>query len=313
MNFDLCSEAALVTGGTDGIGKEVARGLARAGLHVLVVGRDPDKGARAVKDIIHTTGNAAIQFLPADLSLTSEVNRLADVVAAHCPALHYLVHSAGIVRGRREVTAEGIESNFAVNYVSRFALTIRLLPQLRRAGRMGTAARIVIVGGAAQNGTIHFEDVNLTANFSTLRAVSQFCQANDMFTVEMASRLQTNENIPGVTITCLKIGAVKTNIRREFPLWMKLLVPLLIDPLLAQAREEVAETVLSLLRSPEFEGVTGALFLKIRKFRKIETNSRALGPDNRKRLWELSERLIGVAPSLAMADVGIPLYEGKRT
>jgi NAD(P)-dependent dehydrogenase (short-subunit alcohol dehydrogenase family) len=105
------------------------------------------------------------------------------------------------VRGRRDLTAEGIESNFAVNYISRFALTNRLIPLLDAAGRPGEAARVVIIGGAAQNGTIYFDDANLTSNFGTLRAVGQFCQANDVFTVEMARRLEAGNGAPKVTTT----------------------------------------------------------------------------------------------------------------
>ena len=197
---------ALVTGGTDGVGKEVARELARAGHRVVLVGRDASKGARVEREMRKTTGNTDIQFLQADLSLVREANRLADEIASRWPVLHYLVHSAGIVRGHRELTAEGVESNFATNYLSRFALTGRLLPLLEAAGHPGKTARIVIVSGAAQNGAIHFDAVNLTANFTTLRAVWQFCQANDVFTVELARRLAIDEGDPRVTITSLKLG-----------------------------------------------------------------------------------------------------------
>src|SRR5215470_13887930 len=88
---------ALVTGGTDGVGKEVARGLARAGHRVILVGRDAEKGARVEQEMRETTGNADVQFLQVDLSLVREANRLADDIAGRWPALHYLIHSAGVV------------------------------------------------------------------------------------------------------------------------------------------------------------------------------------------------------------------------
>src|SRR6266566_3606164 len=289
---------ALVTGGTDGVGKEVARGLARAGHRVVLVGREADKGARVEREMRETTDNADVQFLQADLSLVREANRLADEIASRWPVLHYLVHSAGVVRGRRELTAEGVESNFAINYLARFALTGRLLPLLEAASRLGEAARIVLVSGAAQNGAIHFDDVNLTANFTTLRAVWQFCQANDVFTVELARQLAV-DNDPRVTITSLKLGVVKTNIRREFPRWMQWLVPFVFDPLLAQTPQEVAETALRLLLAEDLEGVTGALFSKIRKLKQVVPTARTRDPEEARRLWELSERL--TAKGLALA------------
>jgi hypothetical protein len=117
-------------------------------------------------------------------------------------------------------------------------VTTGLLPLLEAAGQPGNAARIVIIGGAAQNGRIYFDDVNLTPNFATLRAVAQFCQANDVFTVELARRLAATGDSK-VNITSLKVGVVSTNIRREFPWWMRLLVPVL-DPFLSQTPQEAA-------------------------------------------------------------------------
>jgi NAD(P)-dependent dehydrogenase (short-subunit alcohol dehydrogenase family) len=284
-------KSAVVTGGTDGIGKEIARGLAAQGLRVAIVGRDLAKGARAKEDIHLSTGNSNVEFLKADLALVHDSIRLAGELAQRFGALHYLVHSAGIVRSRRELTTEGIESNFATNYLNRFVLTRRLLSNLATAGKRDEAARIVVISGAAQRGKIYFKDVNMTSNFATLRAVLQFCHANDVFTTEFARRLDAAGLAQRVTVTCLKIGVVKTNIRREFPWWMKSLVPLLLDPLLAQSREEAAGAALGLLLAPEFEGLSGALFSKIRKFKRVRPTARVLTPDEGRRLWELSERL----------------------
>lgn len=291
---DATGRIALVTGGTDGIGKDIARGLASLGARVIVVGRDLAKGGRAAREIADSSGNPAIEFVPADLSRMHEARRLAEVIGSRYPALHYLVHCAGMVAGRREMTAEGIESNFAVNYLSRFALTSRLLPLLEAGGKPGRAARIVIAGGAAQGGMIYFDDVNLTSNFATLRAVGQFCRANDVFTVELARRLATRPDAPRVTVCCLKIGVVKTNIRRKFPRWMKVLVPLLIDPLLAQTTSEVATAALHLLTHASLEGVTGTLFLKIRKLREIAPSCGVLDAATGERFWKLSESLCGM-------------------
>lgn len=285
-------KTALVTGGTDGIGKEVARGLARARHRVIVVGRDADKGARAERELREATDNADVRFLRADLGLAREARRLGDEVASRWPALHYLVHSAGIVRGRRELTAENVESNFAVNYLSRFTLTTHLLPLLKAAARPGEAARVLLVSGAAQGGTIYFDDVNLTKNFNTVRAVLQFVQANDTLTAELARRLIASGSGDSVTVTCLKLGVVKTNIRREFPRWLRWLVHIL-DPLLAQTSQEAAEPALRLLLGKEFEGVTGTLFrkVKVRKFKRVAPAASALDPEMGRRLWELSEQL----------------------
>jgi len=233
-----------------------------------------------------------VEFLPADLSLMREAKRLADEVTSRWRGLNYLVHSAGVVRNRRELTDEGTESNFAINYLSRFMLTQILLPLMKAVGQPSDTARIVIISGAAKNGTIYFDDVNLRSKFGLLRMIGQSCQANDVFTVEQARRLAAN-NEHCVTITCLKMGVVKTNIRNglDFPWWMKVLVPFVMDPLLGQTPEDAAESALKLLVADEFGGVTGALFLKIKKFKQIVPDASVTNEQIGKRLWELSERL----------------------
>src|SRR5262245_31559188 len=145
---NLSEETALVTGGTDGIGKAIARGLAAMGVEVLIVGSDPDKGAWAEHELRVAAGHDRVYFLQADLSLMRETDRLADEVIARLSKLKTLVLCAGVLRGRRIETPEGVESNFAINYLSRFALTGRLLPLLQAAGAPGAAARIVVIGGA---------------------------------------------------------------------------------------------------------------------------------------------------------------------
>jgi len=296
----LNARSALVTGGTDGIGKEIARGLALAGHSLSVVGRDVTKGTRAVAEIQRMSGNPKVRFMSADLSLVSNVHRLADEVLRHFPTLHCLVHSAGVVRGRRELTAEGVEMNFAINYLARFALTQLLLPALLTGGRLGQASRILLVSGAARNGKIYLDDVNLTRNFTTLRAVWQFCEANDRFMMELSRRLERNGSKGKVTVVCLKYGVIKTNIRRDFPRWMKWVVPNVIDPLVGQTPVQAAEPALRLLLTPEFEGTTGSLFTMIRRFRPLSYSS--ADPELGTRLWEVSERLCSVNVPLGSAS-----------
>ena len=91
---------ALVTGGTDGIGREIAAGLARAGLTVVVVGRDAQKGAQAERELRELTRDRQVHFLRADLGCMRDVRCLAHEVAGRWPSLDLLVLNAGIVLGR---------------------------------------------------------------------------------------------------------------------------------------------------------------------------------------------------------------------
>ncbi len=286
---------ALVTGGTDGIGKSIARRLAARGLGVIIVGSNFEKGEAAERALRRDSGNDNVRFLRADLSLMRNVEALAAQACALSPRLSYLVHSAGIVRGRRVLTEEGIESNFAIGYLSRFALTRLLLPCLSSPNGTDSAARILVIGGAKRNGVIHYDDISLARKFSTLAAVSQFCEANDLFVVEQSRRLAAAGGSPRVTITTLKVGAVSTNIRNQFPLWMKIAVRLLLDPFLAVSPNAIAASAESLLLGPEFEGTSGAIFTQIRRMKATPPGRRTHDPQEGRRLWELSERLVADA------------------
>ncbi len=280
----LHDKTAVVTGGTDGIGKEIARGLARQGVRIFIVGSKAEKGALAQDELRLQAGGASVEFIQADLSLMREVDRLAAEIRSRVGQIDYLVLGAGIIQGRRIITEEGIESNFAVNYLSRFELARQLAPALAE------HARIVILSGAAKNGKIHYDDINLAKGFGIVKLVSQFCEANDVLTVELARRL------PGdATVTTLKIGVVKTNIRATFPTWMKVLVPILFDPLLGLRPEKVAAAALDLLLDPKFADHSGALFQMIRKFKPIETPKRAADLVEGSRLWNFSEDLVANA------------------
>jgi NAD(P)-dependent dehydrogenase (short-subunit alcohol dehydrogenase family) len=290
---------ALVTGGTDGIGKAIACVLAGQGIRVVIVGSNAEKGATAAGELRRSSGNDRIEFVQADLSLMRNIEMLAAKVRERWPRLRYLVLCAGIMRGQHTLTPEGIETNFAINYLSRFVLTEALLPHLAADGLAGDASKILVISGAAQDGTVCYEDVNLTGKFGILRAVSQFCEANDLFVLELARRMTATEPPPLVTVTALKVGAVRTNIRSQFPAWMKLLVPLVIDPLLSQSVDEIAASARRLLLGPEFEGVTGTMFRHIKRFRQLRPGRRTGDPEQGRRLWDLSEQLVRKAAARA--------------
>jgi NAD(P)-dependent dehydrogenase (short-subunit alcohol dehydrogenase family) len=288
-----------VTGGTDGIGKAIAHVLAGQGIGVLIIGSNAEKGATAVSELRRSSGNDQIEFVQADLSLMRNVNALAAEVRERWPRLRYLVLCAGIMRGQHTLTPEAIETNFAINYLGRFALTEALLPNLAADGHADRAARILVISGAARRGTIRYEDVNLTGRFSIMRAVSQFCEANDVFVLELARRLTAAAPSPFVTVTVLKVGVVRTNIRTQFPTWMKLVVPLVFDPLLARPLDEIAASARRLLLGPEFEGVTGMMFRHIRRFRELRPGPRTGDPEQGRRLWNLSAQLVRKAAAQA--------------
>jgi NAD(P)-dependent dehydrogenase (short-subunit alcohol dehydrogenase family) len=180
-------QVALVTGSTDGLGREVALRLAADGMHVIVHGRNADRGADVVREIQGAGGSA--RFIRADLASLAEVRAMTDVVLRDYDRLDLLVNNAGIGRGpegaTREESVDGHELRFAVNYLSHFLLTRTLLPLLHQ----GVPARVVNVASTGQN-PIDFDDVMLErAAYDGIRAYGQSKLAQILFTIDLAEEL----------------------------------------------------------------------------------------------------------------------------
>jgi NAD(P)-dependent dehydrogenase (short-subunit alcohol dehydrogenase family) len=175
---------ALVTGSTDGLGREVARRLAAGGAHVIVHGRNVERGQTLVAEIA-AGGKGSARFYRADLASLAEVRRLAGEIRRDYTRLDVLVNNAGVVVPRREVSQDGHEMQFAVNYLSGYLLSHLLLPLLEQ----GTSARIVNVSSLAAS-PIDFTDVMLERGYSSGRAYGQSKLAQVMFTIDLAQELK---------------------------------------------------------------------------------------------------------------------------
>src|ERR1700676_5293299 len=216
----MAGESVLCTGGTGGIGKATAIGLAALGARVGITGRDPARTEAAAAGIRATPGSPAVDAFAADLSVQAGVRRLAVQVLDTYPRLDVLVNNAGGFWAHRHVTADGLEHTFAVNHLAPFLLTRLLLDRLKASA----PARIVTVSsGAHTTGKIDFGDLQGERRYSGQRAYSQSKLANVMFTYELARRLDGT----GVTAAVLHPGVVRTGFAAEYPppMW-KALLPL---------------------------------------------------------------------------------------
>lgn len=178
---------ALVTGSTDGLGRDIALRLGGAGYHVIVHGRNEERGRAVVEEIQSMEGSASL--IIADLAAMANVRNLAATVLRDYSRLDVLVNNAGIGRGAdgatREESADGHELRFAVNYLSHFYLTRTLLPLLRESA----PARIVSITSTAQN-AIDFDDVMLEREpYEGARAYGQSKLAQIMMTMDLAAEL----------------------------------------------------------------------------------------------------------------------------
>src|SRR6266576_742039 len=279
----MAGKFVLVTGGTGGIGRATAIGLAALGARVGITGRDQARAEAAAASICTAPGGPAVDAFAADMSAQAGVRRLAAQVAGTYPRLDVLVNNVGGFWAHRHLTADGLERTFALNHLAPFLLTSLLLDRLTARA----PARIVTVSsGAHASGRIDFDDLQGERDYSGQRAYSQSKLANVMFTYELARRLDGT----GVTATVCHPGMVRTSFGDEdqaayFAAMIR------VARLFMKTPAQGALTPVYLASSPEVEGVTGRYFAS----RKPKTSSKASHDTAAAaRLWQASAGLAGM-------------------
>jgi retinol dehydrogenase-14 len=264
----------LVTGATDGIGRETARILASQGHRVVLHGRTAAKAEAAAREVLRDLPTADLATAAADLSRQGEVRALAAALRAAHPRLDVLIHNAGVYATTRQLTPDGLELTFAVNHLAPFLLTHLLLDRVREArGRV-----VVVASGVHGDASLDLEDLQGERGWDGYGAYARSKLCNVLFAAELAERLQGS----GATANSLHPGVVGTKLLRagfamEGP------------DSLAQG----AATSVYLATSPEVEGVSGRYFVRQRA---VPPSRLARQPGLRAALWAVSERLVGLAP-----------------
>ena len=272
MNGKVC----LVTGATDGIGKVSARVLAELGAKVIIVGRNPEKSAIVLAELRSISGNENIDLLMADLAVMQEVRDLSEQVISRYDRIDVLLNNAGGYFTKHEITSDGLERTFALNHMSYFLLTNKLMELLK----YSAPARIVNVSSDAHYGVdIEFDNLNGEQEYKAWKAYQKSKLANVLFTYELLKKVPGN-----ITVNCLHPGFVATNFGHNnggfFGPVLKIAQRIsAIDP------EEGAKTSIFLCSAPEVKGVSGKYFYKCQP----KTSSReSRNMDTGKRLWKIS-------------------------
>ncbi|MFI8952687.1 SDR family NAD(P)-dependent oxidoreductase [Streptomyces sp. NPDC053750] len=171
---------AVVSGGTDGIGRALARHFLSTGNSVIIVGRSPQKGAEFLQEAERAGASDRARFIRADLGLVSEQRRVAAEIAEIFPVVDRLVLTAQHFQGKRTVTAEGFEQTFALYYLSRYVLSHALVPQLEKSAN---PVVLNVCGPGVPTGEIHWDDLQLEHGYKGLKAMMQGSRANDLLGV----------------------------------------------------------------------------------------------------------------------------------
>ncbi len=266
-------QTILITGATSGLGRELAQALAKQGATILLHGRDSERSWQTVREIRETTGNQRIQFYRADLSSLAEVQELARQIIAGVTRLDVLVNNAGVGFGKdaskREVSQDGHELRFAVNYLAPYLLTVRLIPLLEAS----SPARIVNVASVGQ-APLDFDDIMFTRGYSGVNAYRRSKLAMIAWTFDLAERLAGT----GVTVNALHPASLMPTKMVLEAGWQIL-----------SSVEEGLKATLRLVVDPALENVTGEYFDGLSLAR---ANAQAYDKPMQQRLAALSQKLV---------------------
>lgn len=284
------SPVMLVTGGTGGIGKETARGLAATGAEVLVTGRDADRGRAAVDDIRVLTGNRAVHFMSADLSSRADVRRLADEVADRFRRLDVLVNNVGGLYRTRWETVDGVEAHLAMNHLNPFLLTHLLLPLLHA----GTPSRIVNVSsGGHRWPRLRVDDLERRGHFVGLDVYGHAKLLHVITTLELAERLDGS----GVVAHLADPGGAWTDMTAAMtpdmlPRPLRLVWPLGRRFQQGQTTDTAAHSSILAATDPGLGDLNG-LYLSA-KGKPVRPRKLALDPQLRRRVWDQTLQLLAI-------------------
>lgn len=293
MAFSVMEKTIVVTGATSGVGLATAEALVRQGAHVIGVGRSVQR-CRAAEQKLAATGSigGSVTYCTADLTLQSEVRRLATEIRSITggrgrAALDGLVNNAGTFTYWLTLTSEGFETQWAVNHLAPFLLTLELLPLLKAA----PAARIVTTSSESHaHTTLNWHDIQLRKRYNGLQAYSQTKLANVLFTAELNRRLGGASRVRAFAADP---GLVRTDIGLKG-------TPGLVQWIWKRRRaggiapEEAARSIVFLLGEASIQDAHTSYW---RHGRPRVPSRQAQDRSAARRLWALSEQMVGIAAS----------------
>ena len=266
----------IITGATDGIGLAAAKEVSKKGYHIGLVGRNPEKGKKAIETIISFSGNENLDFFECDLSLVKNVKSLSEQIKQKYNKVDVLLNNAGGANKKKIITSEGLEKTFATNQMNYFVLSTELLNIISESND----GRIVNVASNAHIGAeVDYGNINSEKSFSAWTSYCVSKLMNIMFTYQL-SLMQDK-----VSINVLHPGFVDTNIAGNEGNLIKYIVKFGAK-MFARTVDNGADSSIYLSTSDEVKGVSGKYFFKCRE---IKSSRASYSQEDWKKVWELCD------------------------
>lgn len=253
---DFKNKLVVITGATSGIGYSTAKKYASMGANLLCINRNPQKSKSLQKDIEKNYG-VKCDYILADLSKIKDIEHVVDELLELPIHIDVLIHNAGIYLTKKQLTQDGLEMVFVVNYLSSFLINYLLMDKLNKEGK----ARILLVGSEGHRFAawgINVEDMNFDKHkYSAYRSygLSKTAQILSMYIFNKKFKDS------GITINTMHPGAVRSDTGKENGVFYRWFKKSIFDKML-ESPETSAEALYYLGVSKEMEGVSGKFFNK---------------------------------------------------
>ncbi|MEM7738047.1 MAG: SDR family NAD(P)-dependent oxidoreductase, partial [Deinococcota bacterium] len=295
-NKTLADKTVVITGATDGIGKETALELARLGATLIVVGRNPDKGKHVQVELQQYGQHQRVQFISADLSTRAGVNHLVDSLHNQTDHIDVLINNAGGLYGERWITSDDIEATYAMNHLNPLLLTWQLGPLLKQA----EGARVInLTSSGHRFARVNMDNLQGEKHYIALGNYGAAKLVNLMTMYHWGDALAAE----GIAFFAADPGGASTDMTAQMqakfvPWFMRPLWPLMklsfgrADPI--ASRQKAARSSIYAASSTDLNGQTGLYIAsngKVVKSSKLSYNTRL-----QKQLWELSMKQLELSP-----------------
>lgn len=285
-NTEASGKTVIITGGSSGVGLDVAKLLAKRGARVVIASRNQTKLQDAVEDIKASTGSDNVAYRRLDLgSLASVRSFVSDIVSTE-DRVDVLINNAGAAGLPDRLTEDGLNSMMQVNYFGLFLLTYLLLPKMRTAH----PSRIINVSaGSMYVGQIDFEHLNDVGYWSGLSLLANAKLATSLFTIELADHL-VDTNVTANSFDPFLVSG--TGILDNLPGTLGSVGKIIVQ-LFGRSKVDVATELVYLALDEKLEEVNGKHF----KFCQEWFNTwLAADEELRSRLWDVSKELVNIQP-----------------
>ena len=293
----------LITGGTNGMGKGLAKILAEnddQNHEIIILGRSEELGEATVKELEAATRNTNISFLLCDLSKLSDVRKAIEEIQHQHAFLDGLFINAGLGYAPKRIeTQDGMDPHFQVNYLSHFMLTLNLLDLLEKSEHGGR-----VVFNATNMGDMVWDDIQLEQKWGYEKAIGQGMMAKRLFYAQLHD-LYANAN-KNVSFFGFQISkTVWSNQINIIPLMMKTMATIMKFFGTFISIEECGRIMVPLFTESQAESLnkSGKLISwKKGEFFTLEEDATTFDKGKQEKLWKISLELCNDEKTSLIAD-----------